>query len=41
MNLTKETLQPAVALAKFGIFIGVTSLGRAWYSTTTGPPSVN
>ena len=27
MNITRETLRPAVALAKFAIFIGVTSLG--------------
>ena len=27
MNITRETLRPAVVLAKFAIFIGVTSLG--------------
>ena len=26
MNITKEALRPAVVLAKFAIFIGVTSL---------------
>ena len=27
MNITRETLRPAVVLAKFAIFIGVFSLG--------------
>ena len=27
MNITRETLRPAVVLAKFAIFIRVTSLG--------------
>ena len=38
MNITKETLQPAIALAKFGIFIGVFSLGLGIGLSLVLPP---
>ena len=38
MNITRETLRPAVVLAKFAIVIGVTSLGLGIGLSLVLPP---